>query len=148
MMQLIDHCLVLPVEDILELPDVAERVELYRAHQQLHRDQILRSATVHDHLVVLDLREEETIWTGNRFVVYALFPGCSLSMHVMWGMRRQNTVFAVGKSILDRSSRTDVGALMLTYGGGGHQAAGTCQVPNEDADRVLAELVARIRADG
>ncbi len=148
MMQLIDHCLDLTVDQILALPDVAERVELYRAHERAHREQLLRCGTVHDHLVVVDLREEETIWAGNRFVVYALFPGCSVSMHVLWGLRRQNTVFAVGRSILDRSSRTDIGALMLEYGGGGHEAAGTCQVPNKDAGRVLRELVARIVADG
>jgi nanoRNase/pAp phosphatase (c-di-AMP/oligoRNAs hydrolase) len=41
-----------------------------------------------------------------------------------------------------------VGALMLEYGGGGHDAAGTCQVENEDAERVLGELIARINADG
>jgi nanoRNase/pAp phosphatase (c-di-AMP/oligoRNAs hydrolase) len=71
-----------------------------------------------------------------------------VSIHTLWGLRQQNTVFATGKSILDRSSKTDVGELMLAYGGGGHEAAGTCQVANEDADRVLAELVARINADG
>jgi nanoRNase/pAp phosphatase (c-di-AMP/oligoRNAs hydrolase) len=30
---------------------------------------------------------------------------------------------------------------MLRYGGGGHLAAGTCQVDNADAERVLAELI-------
>jgi len=66
----------------------------------------------------------------------------------MWGLKQQNTVFAVGKSILDRSSPADVGHLMLAYGGGGHDAAGTCQIANEDAPAVLAELVAKITADG
>jgi nanoRNase/pAp phosphatase (c-di-AMP/oligoRNAs hydrolase) len=69
-------------------------------------------------------------------------------MHVLWGLRRQNTVLAVGKSILDRSSRTDVGALMLEHGGGGHHAAGTCQIDNPDAERVKQDLIERILADG
>jgi nanoRNase/pAp phosphatase (c-di-AMP/oligoRNAs hydrolase) len=148
MMQLIDDCLKYSVEEILELPDVAERVELYRAHEGPSRDQLQRCGRVYDNLVVLDLRDEEVIYAGNRFVVYALYPECNISMHVLWGLRRQNTVFAVGKSILDRSSRTDVGALMLGLGGGGHAAAGTCQVPNDAADDVLAELIERITADG
>jgi nanoRNase/pAp phosphatase (c-di-AMP/oligoRNAs hydrolase) len=97
--------------------------------------------------VVLDLRDEEVIHPTNRFMVYALFPQCNISMHVLWGLKQQNTVFAVGKSILDRSSRTKVGALMLEYGGGGHEAAGTCQVDNADAARVQEELVGIIRAD-
>jgi nanoRNase/pAp phosphatase (c-di-AMP/oligoRNAs hydrolase) len=148
MMQLIDACTTLSVDEILQLPDVQERVDLYMANAEQAKAQIQRCATVHSNMVVLDLREEEVIHPTNRFAVYALFPDCNISMHIMWGLRKQNTVFAVGKSILDRSSGTDVGALMLEYGGGGHEAAGTCQILNHNAKRVLGELVERINADG
>jgi nanoRNase/pAp phosphatase (c-di-AMP/oligoRNAs hydrolase) len=94
------------------------------------------------------MRDEDPIYATNRFTVYALFPQCNISIHVLWGLKHQNTVFATGKSILDRSSKTDVGELMLSYGGGGHDAAGTCQVPNADAERVLGELITKINADG
>jgi len=148
MMELIDVCTTLSVEEILELPDVAERVDLYFEHTGRAVEQIKRNATVHGNVVVLDLRDEEVIHPTNRFTIYALFPQCNISIHVLWGLRQQNTVFATGKSILDRGSRTNVGELMLSYGGGGHQAAGTCQVENDDAVRVLGELVARITTDG
>ena len=148
MMQLIDACTVLSVEQILETPDVKERVDLYFAHAEAAVEQIRRCATVRGNLVVLDLREEEVIHPTNRFTLYALFPQCNVSIHVLWGLRQQNTVFATGKSILDRGSQTSVGELMLSYGGGGHAAAGTCQVENEDAPRVLGELIARSNADG
>lgn len=148
MMALIDVCTTMPVDEILALEDVAERIELYREHGEAAVAQIRRCATVHGNLVVLDLRDEELIHPTNRFTLYALFPQCTVSIHVLWGLRQQNTVFATGKSIVDRSSQTDVGALMLAYGGGGHEAAGTCQVDNEDAGRVLGELIARINADG
>ena len=104
--------------------------------------------TVHGNLVVLDLRGEDTIYATNRFMIYALFPQCNISIHVMWGVQKQNTVLACGKSILDRSSRTNVGELMLGYGGGGHLAAGTCQVANGEADVTLTQLVKRINQDG
>ncbi len=148
MMELIDVCTTLSVEEILALPDVAERVDLYFKHNELAVQQIQRCATVHGNLVVLDLRDEEVIHPTNRFTIYALFPECNVSIHVLWGLKQQNTVFATGKSIIDRGSRTNVGELMLSYGGGGHEAAGTCQIANEDAGRVLGELVARINADG
>jgi nanoRNase/pAp phosphatase (c-di-AMP/oligoRNAs hydrolase) len=148
MMKLIDACTQLTIDEILIAPDVAERVDLYREHAAAAEEQIKRCATVHGNLVVLDLREEEVIHPTNRFMVYALFPQCNISMHVLWGLKQQNTVFAVGKSILDRSSRTHVGTLMLEYGGGGHEAAGTCQIANEDAVRVQDELVGIITADG
>jgi len=145
MMQLIDACTQLTVEQILASPDVAERVQLYRDHAAAAREQIVRCATVHGDVVVLDLRDEEVIHPTNRFMVYALFPGCRVSVHVLWGLRQQNTVFAVGKSIVDRTSTVNVGALMLEHGGGGHEAAGTCQIANERAAEVGAELVARLR---
>jgi nanoRNase/pAp phosphatase (c-di-AMP/oligoRNAs hydrolase) len=148
MMELIDVCTTMSVEEILELPDVAERVELYFEHADRAVEQIKRNATVHANLVVLDLRDEEVIHPTNRFTIYALFPQCNISIHVLWGLRRQNTVFATGKSIIDRGSRTNVGELMLSYGGGGHEAAGTCQVENDAAERVLGELVERITVDG
>ncbi len=144
MMQLIDACTELTVDEILETPDVAERVALYRAHAEAATEQLRRCAAIHGRLIVLDLRDEEVIHPTNRFTLYALFPEQDVSIHVLWGLRKQNTVFATGKSIVNRANTEDVGALMLGYGGGGHEAAGTCQVPNEDAPRVLGELVERL----
>jgi nanoRNase/pAp phosphatase (c-di-AMP/oligoRNAs hydrolase) len=148
MMQLIDDCTQMTVDEILLTPDVAERVELYNDHTVRAVQQIHRCAKLEDKLVVLDLRGEEIIHPTNRFMIYALYPDSNISIHVLWGLKQQNTVFATGKSIINRSSKTNVGALMLANGGGGHDAAGTCQVANEASERVLAELVATIKADG
>lgn len=148
MMDLIKYCRNHNIDEILALPDVRERVELYFEQSEKAKDQILRCTTVYKNLAVLDLRQEETIWATNRFMIYALFPQTNISIHVLWGVQKQNTVFATGKSILDRGSRTNVGELMLQYGGGGHQAAGTCQVANDQAAATLDALIARINQDG
>jgi nanoRNase/pAp phosphatase (c-di-AMP/oligoRNAs hydrolase) len=144
MMQLIDSCLHMSIEEILAAPDVAERVELYREHAKPAAEQIVRCSEVHGRVVILDLRNEEVIHPTNRFMLYALNPSCTVSIHVLWGLRQQNTVFAVGRSIIDRSSTLDIGSLMLARGGGGHEAAGTCQIGNDRAAAVLAELVQSI----
>jgi len=146
MLQLIDLCLERSVDEILAYPDVAERVALYREHAEAATEQIRRCSTVHGQVVVLDLREEELIHPTNRFMVYALHPQCTVSVHVLWGLRKQNTVLAVGRSIIDRSSTFDIGRLMLANGGGGHEAAGTCQIDNDRAEAVLGEVVATINA--
>lgn len=148
MMDLIEYCKSHSIEEILDLPDVKERIELYREHENLFKDQIQRCATVHNNLVLLDLTDEEVIFAGNRFVIYALYPNCNISIHKMWGFQKQNTVFATGKSIFDRSSKTNVGELMLKYGGGGHKAAGTCQIDNDKAEQVQQELITAITNDG
>lgn len=141
MMQLIEQCRGHTVDQVLALPDVQERVALYHAHHDLFIDQLRRCTKIYGKLAVIDLRREEVIYAGNRFMVYALFPECDISAHVLWGVRKQNTVFAIGKSILDRGSPVDVGTICLAYGGGGHEAAGTCQVPNEQADSASVELI-------
>ena len=141
MIQLIEHCRDHTVEEVLALPDVHERVQLFQAQRPLFEAQIRRCTTVHDRLAVLDLRDQEVIHAGNRFMVYALFPQTDISVHVMWGLRKEKTVFAIGKSILDRESPVNVGKVCLSYGGGGHEAAGTCQIENGEAERVKQELI-------
>jgi nanoRNase/pAp phosphatase (c-di-AMP/oligoRNAs hydrolase) len=148
MMSLIEWCQEYTVEEILELPDIKERVDLYREQEPLFKEQIERCTTVHGNLAVIDFQEEETIYVGNRFMVYALFPQCNISMHVMWGRDKQNVVYAVGKSIFDRTSQTNVGELMLQYGGGGHGAAGTCQSDPTMAEIVKQALIGKINDDG
>ncbi len=148
MLDLINYCADHGIDDILQLPDVEERVDLYFYHAERAEKQIRRCTRIIGNLAVLDLRGEETIFATNRFMIYALFPQANISIHVMWGLQKQNTVLATGKSILNRSSNTDIGALMLAYQGGGHQAAGTCQVENDEADAVLKKLIETITADG
>ncbi len=148
MMELIDYCKNHTIEEILSLPDVKERVELYQEQSALFQSQLHRCTKIYGNLAVLDLRSEPMIFAGNRFLIYALFADCNISIHVLWGLQQQNTVFAVGKSILNRTSQTNIGELMLEYGGGGHANAGTCQVENTLAESILDTLISRINADG
>lgn len=147
MMDLIDYCKNHNIEQIMQLPDVQERAQLYFEHEEKFKDQLQRCSKVHGNLVILDLRHEETIYAGNRFMIYAMFPECNISIHVLWGVKQQNTVFATGKSIVNRSSKTNIGELMLQYAGGGHENAGTCQVDNDKAEAVLEELIIKINSD-
>ncbi len=148
MMDLIDCCKDMTIAEIMELPDVKARVDLYFEQEEKFREQLKRCSKIYKNLIVLDLRDEEVIHAGNRFMIYALNPHCNISIHILWGFQKQNTVYAVGKSIVDRSSKTNVGELMLKYGGGGHHAAGTCQIDHDKAPEVLNELIAQITKDG
>lgn len=149
MMELIDYCReVSDIDSILDLPDIKERVDLYFEHEEKFKDQLKRCTKVDENVAIVDLRNEQTIWPGNRFMIYALNPDTNISVHVMWGKNRQNTVLAVGKSILNKTSNTNIGDLMLKYGGGGHEAAGTCQVDNLRSNQILQEVVDQIKQDG
>ena len=144
MMQLISFCMDHTVDEILELPDVKERVDLYFEQADLFKAQLKRIAKIYDKVVVLDLREEEVIHAGNRFMIYALYPETQISVHVAWGFRKQNTAVMIGKSIVNKGSSVDIGELCLKYGGGGHHNAGTCQLENDVVDQQLPDIIAAL----
>ena len=144
MMELIDYCREHTIDQILELPDVKERVDLYFQQADLFQQQLKRIAKVYDKVVVLDLRGEEVIHAGNRFMIYALYPETEISIHVAWGFKKQNTAVMIGKSIVNKASRADIGELCLKYGGGGHANAGTCQLDNDTVDKQLPDIIAAL----
>lgn len=140
MMELIDYCVDHTIEDVLKLPDVKERVKLYFEQQELFKEQLRRITRIEGKVAVIDLRNEETIYAGNRFMVYAMWPETEISVHVAWGFRKQNTAVMIGKSIINKSSKFNIGELCLSYGGGGHANAGTCQLDNDKVDAELPHI--------
>lgn len=145
MMDLIDYIREYDIEEILELSDVKERVTLYFDHESKFKRQLRDCARLEENVLVIDLRDEEVVYAGNRFIKYALYPQTNISVQVIWGFKKQNTVFTVGKSIFNKTSTVNVGKVMLEYSGGGHEAAGTCQVPNDDAAVLLEELIEKLK---
>lgn len=145
MMDMIDYCGRLNADEILALPDVKERTERYFAQQKDFTAMIERCAVLHDNVLVVDLREEKQIYTGNRFTIYAMYPEANVSIQILWGKDKDLVVFTVGHSILNRSCTVDIGSLMLAHGGGGHRRVGTCQIAPEKAPAVQAELIAALR---
>ena len=148
MEKLIDEVRVLDIDAILADPDVAERAVLYKQQDSEFRKMVAAHSYTKGNAIVTDLRGVEPIYTGNRFLIYSLYPEQNINLWVVDGRGKQNCPIAVGHSILNRTSKTDVGSLMLRYGGGGHPQVGTCQVPYADADRVIDELLEKINADG
>ena len=144
MMELIDYCVDHTIDQVLELPDVKERVDMYFDQQEKFVAQLKEVTTIHDRVAVIDLREQDPIYTGNRFMVYALWPQVEVSVHVAWGFRKQNTAVMIGRSIINRNSKVDIGELCLSYGGGGHRKAGTCQLDNDKVDAELPVIVEKL----
>lgn len=147
MMELIDYCVEHSIDQVLELPDVKERVALYFEQQKLFKEQLEKVTTIYDRVAVIDLRDEETIYTGNRFMIYAMHPEIEMSVHVAWGFKKQNTAVMIGKSIVNKVSKVNIGDLCLSYGGGGHANAGTCQLPNDKVDAELPTIVDKLNGN-
>ena len=144
MMELITYCTNHSIEEVLALPDVKERVDLYFEQQELFKQQLKDTVVIHDKVAVIDLRPLETIYAGNRFMVYAMWPEVELSVHVAWGFKKQNPAVMIGKSIINKAGTLDIGQLCLDYGGGGHPNAGTCQLDNDKVDEMLPDIIAML----
>jgi nanoRNase/pAp phosphatase (c-di-AMP/oligoRNAs hydrolase) len=148
MMDMIGYCRTMTIDGILAVEDVRQRVARYFEQDRHFREMLQSNTTIRGNVIVVDLRNQEEIYTGNRFVLYSLCPEQNISIQVMWGFKRQNIVMTCGHSIINRTSQTDVGSLMLRYGGGGHRAVGTCQVPIEQADSILEQIIKQMNQDG
>ena len=146
MMELIHECLNHDIDEIMELPDVKERTKLYFEQSELFKAQLRRIVKVHGKVAVIDLRNEDVIYAGNRFMVYAMYPETEISVHVAWGFKKQNTAVMIGKSIVNKASKFDIGALCLSYGGGGHMNAGTCQLDNDKIDTELPNIIKKLNS--
>jgi nanoRNase/pAp phosphatase (c-di-AMP/oligoRNAs hydrolase) len=146
MMDMIDYCRRMTDQEILELPDVKERAVRYFEQDNKFKEMLLANSRVDGNVVILDLRDQDEIFTGNRFLLYSLFPEQNISIQTMWGFQKQNIVITCGYSILKKDATVDVGSLMLKHGGGGHHQVGTCQVPVDEADKTIDEFVDLLNA--
>ena len=137
-------CAEKDIDEILSMPDVKERVDVYEEQTVLFHEMLQKRAKVEGNAVLVDLRGVDPIHAGNRFLIYTLFPDQNISIWVIDG-RNKNAAITVGYSIINRTATVNVGSLMLHYGGGGHDKVGTCQVPYADADRIIAEIIEKVK---
>jgi nanoRNase/pAp phosphatase (c-di-AMP/oligoRNAs hydrolase) len=145
MKKLAQACADKDIEELLALPDVKERIEVYFEQAPLFREMLLSHTRTEGNVLITDLRRVETIYAGNRFLIYTLFPNQNISLWIVDGKNKLNCVITAGYSVVNPTATVDLGNLLLKYGGGGHRQVGTCQVLYADADRVIGELAAAIK---
>jgi nanoRNase/pAp phosphatase (c-di-AMP/oligoRNAs hydrolase) len=141
----IKYCRSMPIEDIIEVPDIVERTKLYFEHQEQYKKVIKNHSRTEKNVIVIDYRDQSETIVGNRFIEYALYPDQNVSVKAFWGLNKQNVVLSVGHSIVNKSSKKDVGSLMLKYGGGGHFKVGTCQIVTNEADKVIKDIINKLQ---
>jgi nanoRNase/pAp phosphatase (c-di-AMP/oligoRNAs hydrolase) len=138
-------CAEKSIYEILELPDVKERLDFYYQQKDLFVEMVKNHAVVVDNIIKVDLRGVDTIYAGNRFLIYTLYPKQNISVWIVDGRNKSNVAITVGHSITNRTSNADVGSMLLYYGGGGHKQVGTCQVAYDDADKIIGEILNKIK---
>jgi nanoRNase/pAp phosphatase (c-di-AMP/oligoRNAs hydrolase) len=142
---LVRACIDKSIDEILAMNDVKERIRVYHEQNTLFKEMIQKYTRTEGKLIVTDLRGVETIYAGNRFLIYTLYPEQNISLWIIDGRNKANCVITAGYSVINRTASVDLGRLLSGYGGGGHRQAGTCQVPYDDAGRVIGEIIARLR---
>lgn len=144
MEKLLVACSKNSTEEILGMSDVQERIEVYMEQTARFKEMVKEHTRVEGNVIISDLRGVEPIYTGNRFMIYSMYPEQNISAWIVSGKGGMGCSAAVGYSILNRTSEVNVGSLMLKYGGGGHRKVGTCQFSDEnmgtDLPKMLDEL--------
>ena len=135
-----------PIEELLQLAPVAERVARMHEQDGSFRELTVASSMLLGNVVRTDFRGLPQLPVGNRFLVYSLFPEANVSLRLAWGPRREAVVVNVGWSIFNRTCKTNLGVLMSLYGGGGHRGAGSCMLPRETADAQARQIVDALRS--
>ena len=141
MEKLIDACRTMSTDEILNLSDVQERIEIYFEQTARFKDMVSKYTRTDGDVIISDLRGVDPIYTGNRFLIYSMYPEQNISAWIVSGKGGLGCSVAVGYSVLNRTSDIDVGSLMLKYGGGGHKAVGTCQFKDEEIEDKLPKLL-------
>ena len=141
MEKLIDACHSMSTEEILNLSDVKERIEMYKDQTEKFKEMVKTHTKIDGNVIITDLRKVNTIYTGNRFMIYSMYPEQNISAWIVSGKGGEGCSAAVGYSILNRSCEVNVGSLMLKYGGGGHKKVGTCQFSNENMEEELPKML-------
>jgi nanoRNase/pAp phosphatase (c-di-AMP/oligoRNAs hydrolase) len=147
-LHLVDWLKTMSIKQVLEQPEVRERIDRLRREQKEFKTLLQRNSFRLNNVVVTDLREIERLPAGNRFLVYMLFPEANVSLRVHWGPSHDSVIAAVGHSIFNRTCKTSVGDLMSRYGGGGHRGAGTCVLSVERAADAIDEILFELQANG
>jgi hypothetical protein len=129
------------VEEILAEPDFQERVQVYRDETEKYGQFLVKKSTIIDSAIVFDLRGTKKAIIGNRFLEYVLFPEQNISIRISDGKDNQFAVINVGHSIINKTSKVNVGSLTLQYGGGGHRQVGSCQVSYGKVEKIVDEML-------
>ena len=146
MERLIDACRTMTTDEILALPDVQERIETYFDQTEKFKEIEKTHTRVDGKLIISNLRGVDPIYSGNRFMIYSMYPAQNISAWIVSGRGGKGCSAAVGYSILNRTATLDVGSLMLKYNGGGHKKVGTCQFSDENMDTELPKLLEELSA--
>ncbi len=136
----------LSIEQILSLPDIVERIHIYKTYQDHFIKQIKRCSTTYKHLVVVDLSHEDIIYPGNPFMVYALYPEADISMIIQ--NSGDTSDFEIGASIINLNNSLDIGAMLRSMGGSGHKKEGKIKCAQSDKNNLKMKLIESILLEG
>jgi len=93
-------------------------------------------------VAVTDFRSFEKAPSGNRFLVYSLFPEAVVHARIRFDAKdNQRVVVNVGHSIFNRRCNVNVGLLLSQFEGGGHPGAGSCRFHVSKTDEYLPRII-------
>jgi hypothetical protein len=128
------------IDRIMDDPQVKKRCRRVVAANIAYEKALVAHTTMTEHVSVTDFRHLDPAPNGNRFLVYSLFPDCTVNVKILFEDEHLASI-KVGHSILNRGCRVNVGTMLSAFGGGGHPGAGACRFDREKAAAYLRQVM-------
>ncbi len=139
---LVDLLRRFPIEAVMADDEVAERCRRTVADNEIYRRLLQDCTEVRRHVSITDLRPVSKPPSGNRFLVYCLFPDTVVNVKIRYDSRDPDLVaVSVGHSIFNPGCRVNVGLMLTAFGGGGHRGAGACRFEKRLAERYIPRII-------
>ncbi len=139
---LVDMLRTQPIEKIIKHPEVSRRCRVVIEENTAFKDHLLKNTTLEKHVSITDFRAFDKAPTGNRFLVYSLFPQAIVSIKIRYDIEdRKRVIVSVGHSIFNRKCNVNVGLMLSNFEGGGHRGAGACSFHISKAKDYIKQII-------
>ena len=125
---------------VMDDPEVKRRCRRVETANISYEKALRTNTTLVDHISITDFRGLYPAPNGNRFLVYSLFPDCTVNVKIVYDEGDLASI-RVGHSILNRGCEVNVGKMLSAFEGGGHPGAGACRFAREKAPGYLKHIV-------
>ena len=130
------------IGQILKDPEVERRCKDVVNQNEQYAVHLKANTRLEKHVAITDFRHLDKTPTGNRFLVYALFPEAFVHVRIRYEDKKKETVaVSVGHSIFNSHCNINAGLLLADFGGGGHFGAASTRFHTSKAEEFIPQII-------
>jgi oligoribonuclease NrnB/cAMP/cGMP phosphodiesterase (DHH superfamily) len=130
------------IEQVMKDPEVKQRCDVTLRENREYKSLLRDHTIVKKHVSITDFRSLSKIPSGNRFLVFSLYPESAVNVKIRYHNKdKEKIIVSVGHSIFNNRCNVNSGSLCSQFGGGGHHGAGSCSFHHDKAEQNIAAIL-------